>query len=132
MPRGGFDYSQFEQMANKFKNAERNSEELIKAVVFELANRWLRKTKQRTVVDTGWERENWYITGVQRGGGNLIVELYNPVEYAQFDEYGHRTRNGGWVEGKFMATISAKEIEAIAPRLLKQRSDEFLKDLFKD
>lgn len=30
------------------------------------------------------------------------LDIINPVNYAKYVEYGHRTRNNGWVEGKFM------------------------------
>ena len=30
------------------------------------------------------------------------LDIINPVKYAKYVEYGHRTRNNGWEEGKFM------------------------------
>ena len=44
---------------------------------------------------------------VNHYGGVYVIEIINPVEYASYVEFGHRTRGGaGWVEGKFMLTIS--------------------------
>ena len=44
---------------------------------------------------------------VNKVGNDYVIEIINPVEYASYVEFGHRTRNHkGWVEGKFMLTIS--------------------------
>lgn len=46
----------------------------------------------------------------------------NPVEYASYVEYGHRTANHkGWVKGRFMMTISEQELEKIAPKVLENK-----------
>lgn len=64
--------------------------------------------------------------------GNLYkIEIVNPVEYASYVEYGHRTANHkGWVPGKFMLTLSEDYIRSIAPQLLEQRIKEFLMQFF--
>lgn len=65
---------------------------------------------------------------VHNFGDTYVVEIINPVEYASYVEYGHRTANHkGWVPGQFMMTISEKEIQAIAPRLLEKHLKEFLR-----
>ena len=67
----------------------------------------LRNTKQRTPVDTGQLRRSW-----QLEKGDLYVKLYNNVEYAQFIEYGHRTRGGkSYVEGVYMLKTSFEKTE---------------------
>lgn len=38
-------------------------------------------------------------------GKKYTVEIINPVEYASYVEFGHRTPSGGWVEGQYMLTI---------------------------
>jgi hypothetical protein len=64
--------------------------------------------------------------------GNVYqIEIINPVIYASYVEFGHRTRNHtGWVKGQFMMTISEKEIETIAPKLIEKRIMEYLKWVF--
>ena len=57
----------------------------------------------------------------------VVIEIINPVEYASYVEYGHRTRNHtGWVPGKFMMTISVQEIQSIAPDVLENKVRRFL------
>ncbi len=60
-------------------------------------------------------------------GNMLIIEVVNPVEYASYVEYGHRTANhDGWVTGRFMLTISEQEIQDIAPHVLEAKIKKFL------
>lgn len=65
-------------------------------------------------------------------GGFLVIEIINPVEYASYVEYGHRTRNHkGWVPGRFMLTISEQEIQGIAPKVLEAKIKKFLGECMK-
>ena len=69
---------------------------------------------------------------VNHFGDVYVIEIINPVEYAPYVEYGHRTRNHeGWVEGKFMLTISSQEIERDAPRVLENKLKKKLGECFK-
>lgn len=63
---------------------------------------------------------------VRKVGSDFIIDIVNPVEYASYVEYGHRTPSGGWVEGRFMLTLSVQEIQQIAPKLLEKRVAEWL------
>lgn len=65
---------------------------------------------------------------INHAGNVLTVEIVNPVEYASYVEYGHRTRDHqGWVAGRFMLTISEQEIQTIAPNVLAAKLATFLK-----
>lgn len=65
-------------------------------------------------------------------GGTYVIEIVNPVEYASYIEYGHRTANHeGWVQGKFMLTISEQEIQSIAPKVLEAKIKRFLGECMK-
>jgi hypothetical protein len=69
---------------------------------------------------------------VTKVGNDYVIEIINPVEYASYVEFGHRTRNHkGWVEGKFMLTISEDEIRNSAPRILEKKLEKHLKECFK-
>lgn len=56
---------------------------------------------------------------VQKVGNTYIVEIVNPVDYASYVEFGHRTVNGGWVEGRYMLTISEEKLKKVAPSVLE-------------
>ena len=66
---------------------------------------------------------------VRQYGGCLVIEIINPVEYASYVEFGHRTANHtGWVSGKFMMTISEQEIQSAAPGILERKISKFMKE----
>ena len=69
---------------------------------------------------------------VNHFGDTYVIEIVNPVEYASYVEFGHRTRNHkGWVEGHFMLTISEQEIERDAPRVLENKLKKKLGECFR-
>lgn len=68
---------------------------------------------------------------VNHFGDTYVIEIINPVEYASYVEYGHRTPDHkGWVQGHFMMTISEKEIQQIAPKVLEKKIKKFLGGAF--
>ena len=65
-------------------------------------------------------------------GNTVVIEIVNPVEYASYVQYGHRTANHqGWVQGRFMLTISEQEIQNIAPKVLESKIKKFLGECMK-
>ena len=140
---GSVDFSAFERWSKQIDKdiADNAAQKLTEQVLLELANRVLRRTKQKTPVDTGTLRRSWQVGEVVRHGDYLEVEIYNPVEYAEFVEYGHRQEPGryvpalgkqlkqSYVPGQYMLTLSIKEVEALAPALIGKRSDEFMRRL---
>ena len=70
---------------------------------------------------------------IKKSGNMYQVEIINPVHYASYVEYGHRTANHkGWVEGKFMLTISEQELDTQAPAILERKIGAFLGECFND
>ena len=68
---------------------------------------------------------------VSKVGNDYVIEIINPVEYASYVEFGHRTRDHkGWVEGQFMLTISENEIRNSAPKILENKLNKWLKECF--
>lgn len=133
MPRlGSFDFDEFEKMAKSFKKAldERVIDRFIQDFLLEMAYRAERKVKKRTPVDSGELRRNWRVGRVIRQGSSYVVEIYNNTEYASFVEYGHRNRDKTeWIEGRFMMTISMKQIERELPFYLERRQAELLNQI---
>ena len=111
------------------------------AAVKELAARVLRKAKLRTPVGAypeesgktgGTLRRGWSIGEVSRDGGTYSIEVINPTEYSSYVEFGHRTKNHkGWVEGRFMMTISEEELKRDAPRILERKLKQFIEGALK-
>lgn len=81
----------------------------------------------------GTLRRGWTTGTISKAGGVYNVEIINPVLYASYVEYGHRTRGRrGWVTGKFMLTISVQELESEAPAILERKLTKFLKEILND
>lgn len=68
---------------------------------------------------------------IKKVGNFYEIEIINPVNYASYVEYGHRTVNHkGWVKGQFMMTISADEVDRQAPQILEKKLLKFLGGVF--
>ncbi|MNC47192.1 hypothetical protein D3C75_962420 [compost metagenome] len=130
---GDFDFSQFEDMAGRFNKAlnERVVERWIREFLLEMAYKAVGKIKRRTPVKSRHLRDSWQVGNVVRKGDGYEVEIFNNVEYAPYVEYGHRTGKDltQWVEGRFMMTISMKEIERQLPKFMERKQIELLDQL---
>lgn len=124
----------------------------IESCAKELAARLLAKVIKRTPVGKyssksgkkggtlrrGWTAEknqavSTYVNSlnITKTGDSYTIDIVNPVEYASYVEYGHRTRNHkGWVEGRFMLTISSQEVQEAAPAILEKKLQRKLGEVF--
>lgn len=134
------DTTELRRFKEKLENI--STDELLKDVAGELAARLLRKVKKRTPVDTGELRRNWQVSRIRLFEKFCVVEVYNATEYAEYVEFGHRQTPGryvpamgkrlkkAWVSGKFMLTISTKELENMKDRIIRQKVEAWLKEVF--
>ena len=163
---GKVDYRELKDLRDRLEKFQQiDMDAFCSKMAKELAARLLRRVKQKTPVGQyevitytkkdgttisfnegksgGTLRNNWKIKNtVTKKGVVYEIEIFNPLEYASYVEYGHRQQVGrfvphigkrlksGWVEGKFMLKISEEEIQAIAPSLLQKRLDEELRRIF--
>lgn len=138
---GKFSCSDLKRLQKQLEGLQSERDALMEACAKELAGRLLRKVKKQTPVGDypenigkkgGTLRRGWTVGKIENINGIYKIEIINPVEYASFVEYGHRTSNHkGWVEGKFMLTISEQEIQNIAPRVLESIIKKKLEASFK-
>lgn len=151
---GTFNFRDFENLQRKMEKL--NQEQVntfIESCAKELAARLLAKVIKRTPVGEypnesgkkggtlrrGWTAEKSqsakaYVDSltVNHFGGVYVIEIVNPVEYASYVEFGHRTASHtGWVEGRFMLTISEQEIQSVAPAILEKKLTKYLGELMK-
>ena len=150
---GTINFRDFERIQ---ENLERLNQEqvdiFIDACAKELAARLLAKVIKRTPVGDypnssgkkgGTLRRGW--TGgktqsavayadsltIHHFGDAYVIEIVNPVEYASYVEFGHRTSNHkGWVNGRFMLTISEQEIQNAAPAIIEKKLMKQMGELF--
>lgn len=70
---------------------------------------------------------------VQKNGNIYHIEIVNPVLYASYVEFGHRTRDHkGWVKGTFMLTQSEIELDAQTPGIVEKKLKDWLGGMFDD
>ncbi|KOY81287.1 HK97 gp10 family phage protein [Lysinibacillus macroides] len=126
-------YRQLERLQRRInKFAQVDMEAFCEAMAKELAARMLAKVIKRTPVDTGVLRRGWTIGQISKIGDEYKIEVINSVEYAPYLEYGHRTSNHqGWVNGRFMMTISADELEQQAPAIIERKLKAKLMEVFR-
>lgn len=79
---------------------------------------------------------------VEKSGNTYTITVADDVPYASYVEYGHRQTPGryvpaigkrlkkGFVPGKRMLEISEQELEALAPKILQDKLEKFLKGVF--
>lgn len=68
---------------------------------------------------------------IKKTGNVYEIEITNPVHYAPYVEYGHRTRDHkGWVPGRFMLTVSENELDSHAPQIIEKKILKFLGEVF--
>jgi hypothetical protein len=88
---------------------------------------WTTKTEREAELSAAFGRGSntrEYINSLKivREGNDFVIEIINPVHYASYVEFGHRSANHEkWIEGKFMLTISEREVDSIAPVVLEQK-----------
>ena len=150
---GTFNFQDFEKIKNNLEKLNQEQVDLfIDACAKELATRLLAKVIKRTPVGDypnssgkkgGTLRRGW--TGgknssavayadsltIHHFGDAYVIEIINPVEYTSYVEFGHRTANHkGWVNGRFMLTISEQEIQQAAPAIIEKKLMKQMGELF--
>ncbi len=155
-----FDYSQFKKLRDNFARKADEYDAFLYSLLLEQGLRALTLTKENTPVDTGLLRNMWQlgdshnvvrfsqngkkrqytedsersetttIKSVRHSGTDLIIEIYNNVEYASFIEDGHKLRGGkGKYEGVHMARLAIAQIEKEMPTRFEARFKDWLKGL---
>lgn len=136
---GGIDAKEFEQLRDKLSTLKaKQLDDFYRASAKELAARLLRKVSKRTPVGQyphrtgGTLRRGWTIDADIKQMGNIYeITVFNPVEYASYVEFGHRTRNHkGWVQGKFMLTKSEIEIQNQSKGILERKLKKMIEEVF--
>lgn len=150
---GNVDFQQLKRLQKKMEKLQSGDfDKFCEEAAKELAARLLGKVIRRTPVDDGVLRRGWTVQtesqaqaggnpknvqayaeslNVTKVGSTYEIEVINPVNYASYVEFGHRTANhAGWVNGRFMLTISEQELDAQAPKILEKKLMKFLGGVF--
>ena len=134
------DLKKFQKKFNTAFGEKGDCGQYIKEILNTSASRCLRRTEQKTPVDTGQLVKNWKANKAVKAGWDYRVTVENSVEYATYVEFGHRpnwegidpdkprkgrlkfnvtledgTFHKAWVEGAFMLTKSIEETKEDLP-----------------
>lgn len=139
---GKTDFRQLKQLQKQLEKFEQvDMDAFCEKCAKDLASMLLRRVKKRTPVQQGTLRNGWTISSVKKENGSYMIEVINATEYASYVEYGHRQTPGryvpeigvklqkAWVPGKFMLTISEKEVEQLAPKYLEKKLEKKLREV---
>ncbi len=146
---GSFNANDLKKFQKELEKVNKNTDAFLQECAKELAARLLRMVIKRTPVGEypensgkkgGTLRRGW--TGeksvpakgyadsleIQHNGDAYVIEIINNTSYGVYVEYGHRTPDHkGWVPGRFMMTISERELEKIAPKVLEKKLEKLLR-----
>lgn len=126
------DIKQLKELQKKLQQFEAvKFDEVAEKCTNEIAARLIRKTVKRTPVKSGHLKGNWKANPAMKRRGQWRTAVYNPVKYAPYVEYGHRTRGGDWRNGKFMLTKSSEEINKDAQKIIEKEVNKELMKVFK-
>lgn len=97
-----------DEFTKTLNNAQDNYKKEAKKLLNEIGMKLKTRVVLKTPVDTGVLRRSWKYKTINENEGILS----NGVHYAQYVNYGHRTRGGkSFVDGVYMLEKSVKEIE---------------------
>ena len=94
---------------------------------------WTAKTQEEAISRGNSNDAKAYAAAlpVTKSGNTYTIEVINPVEYASYVEFGHRTRGGnGWVNGQYFLTLSERDLERLAPAVIERKLELLLREVF--
>lgn len=125
------DCRELEEFRDNLAKMLKGNDDFIKSLTLELTGRLLAMLEKATPVDTGYLRKGWFVITLTKTSEGYEAEIANNTNYASYVNYGHRLKNGGWVDGKFFIELSVAELKGISQPLLEKRLREHLKEAFK-
>lgn len=112
----------FANMLKTMNKASKGFDEAAQGFLNRVGTKFLKSVKLKTPVDTGYLRRSWNMEQ-----GHYRVTIGTNVKYALPVEEGHRTRSGGFVEGKHMLKTTIEEFETE----IEEEFDNMIKILWK-
>ncbi|MDO5714819.1 MAG: HK97 gp10 family phage protein [Tissierellia bacterium] len=123
-----FDVKDLEKYKDRLENIKNNMDQLTERACYNLALRVYRDARKNTPVDTGDLRKGWSITKIEKQDAFYQVRIKNDVEYADYVESGHRTRDHKrWIPGVFMLKIAEHKVEKEMDAIIQQEINKVLK-----
>lgn len=128
---GNVDYSDFVALRDRLHRLlQLDLDAFCMQIVKELAKDTFDILIETTPKDTSTLVNAWAVTNVTKHGDTYEVEIINPMEYAEYVEFGHRTANHtGWVPGKFMLTLAERDLQRNMQKVIKRKLEALLQEV---
>ena len=163
MKWGSVNFDALKKLRDNVASMEKGSSAFYETLAKEMAARLLALATDRTPVYEGPDhpggtlKRGWTVSRIEKRGGSYQVTVTNPIEYASYVEYGHRTRKDrtwgsgarqpprseaeinalmkkravGWHPGKYMLTLSERDLRSwIEAGNLEKRLQAYLEKAF--
>ena len=124
---GHVEFSDLVALRDKFEMLQNTVDDFCIQVTQEIAQIVFKNAIKRTPVDTSKLVKAWNTENLKKEGTIYKIEIVNPIEYAEFVEFGHRKKNGkGWVKGFFMLTIAERDLQRNLDKIIRGKVDAFI------
>jgi len=124
---GNVEFSDLVALRDKFEMLQNTVDDFCIQVTKEIAQIVIDNAIKRTPVDTSKLVKAWNTENLKKEGTVYKIEIVNPVEYAEFVEFGHRKKNDkGWVKGSFMLTIAERDLQRNLDKIIREKVDAFI------
>ncbi len=135
---GEVDFSELVALRDKVERLQNVIDDFCVQVTQEIAQNFMEAVIARTPGgQTGALKNNW-VSNITKEGGIYKIEVINPLEYAEFVEFGHRQQPGryvkaigkrlkkNWVEGKLMLTIPERDLQRNLDKIIREKVNAFI------
>ena len=124
---GQVDFTELVVLRDKLQNLQNVIDDFCIQVTQEISQDFVDAVIERTPGgQTGALKNNW-VSNIIKEGDIYKIEVINPLEYAEFVEFGHRKKNGkGWVQGKFMLTITERDLQRNLDKIIREKVNAFI------
>ena len=124
---GNVEFSDLVALRDKFEMLQNTVDDFCIQVTKEIAQIVIDNAIKRTPVDTSKLVKAWNTENLKKEGTVYKIEIVNPVEYAEFVEFGKRKKNDkGWVKGSFMLTIAERDLQRNLDKIIREKVDAFI------
>ena len=135
---GNVEFSDLVALRDKFEMLQNTVDDFFFFFTKEIAQNFVDDVIERTPGGkTGALKNNW-VSSVVKDGEVYKIEIVNPLEYAEFVEFGHRQTPGryvkaigkrlkkSWVQGKFMLTLTERDLQRNLDKIIREKVDAFI------
>lgn len=120
--------SNADKVIENFKNMTKIAEKEGIAFVNDSMNKIVATAKPLTPYKSGDLRRGYRVNEARIVGKRIIGSISNQEKYFKYVNDGHRTRNGGFVKGRFMLTRATNLAHmSYIPRRFKQMAIKIVK-----